>query len=625
MILNIHSPKKLNNGLLELAKEFDFEIGTSNINIYIDKSDENKVEFTNNSYHIYFDEEVYAYRMFFHVLTRFKIDRYFDYNYEFEPVIKSLTFMLDCSRNAVMKLESLKRLIRYLACMGYNCLMLYTEDTYEVEKYPYFGYLRNPYTKQDLKEIDNYCKLFGIELIPCIQTLAHFNSIVRHPSMAGLFDCDDILMIGEDKTYEFIEELIKTCSEAFSSKKIHIGMDEAHMVGRGKYLDKNGYHGRGELMNYHVKRVLDICSKYGLKAMMWSDMYVSIATGAANVSKDKLASIPKEVELIYWDYYHTNVSHYENVLNIHKRLGNKIGFAGGAWKWLGFSPDNRYSNIEIDASMRACKLTKTNNYILTAWGDNGGEASPFAVLPALFYASLARYNYLDLDKDINKLVFNNEFRLLSDGINFDDYMKLDLANRITHNNDFNEKNSANKYLLFNDILLGTLDTIIDDNISSMYLEHIETFKNINYQNTKFAYLFETQVNLCKVLNKKAHLGIELRQNYQTNNKDALKENLESLKELLPLIEKFYDAFNYQWHLENRANGFDVQDIRIGALEKRIKVAIKKLSDYLNGNLESIEELEEKLLCFNGHNKTFEKDYDNCEYRWRRMTSVNVND
>ena len=58
---------------------------------------------------------------------------------------------------------------------------------------------------------------------------------------------------------------------------------------------------------------------------------------------------------------------------------------------------------------------------------------------------------------------------------------------------------------------------------------------------------------------------------------------------------------------------------------RNKVAIKKLSDYLEGKTKVIEELEEELLCFNGHDKDFEKDYDNCEYRWRRMTSVNVND
>jgi hypothetical protein len=40
--------------------------------------------------------------------------------------------MLDCSRNAVMKVNAVKELIRKCALMGLNSLQLYTEDTYEV-------------------------------------------------------------------------------------------------------------------------------------------------------------------------------------------------------------------------------------------------------------------------------------------------------------------------------------------------------------------------------------------------------------------------------------------------------------------------------------------------------------
>ena len=50
--------------------------------------------------------------------------------------------MLDCSRNAVMKVEWVKFFLRKMALMGMNALMLYTEDPYEVEERPYFGYMR---------------------------------------------------------------------------------------------------------------------------------------------------------------------------------------------------------------------------------------------------------------------------------------------------------------------------------------------------------------------------------------------------------------------------------------------------------------------------------------------------
>lgn len=47
---------------------------------------------------------------------------------------------------------------------------LYTEDTYEIEGEPFFGYLRGPYTHQELNEIDQYAFDLGIEAVPCSQS-----------------------------------------------------------------------------------------------------------------------------------------------------------------------------------------------------------------------------------------------------------------------------------------------------------------------------------------------------------------------------------------------------------------------------------------------------------------------
>lgn len=45
--------------------------------------------------------------------------------------------MLDCSRNSVLNVETIKKYIRLQASLGMNTMMLYTEDTYEVPEYPY--------------------------------------------------------------------------------------------------------------------------------------------------------------------------------------------------------------------------------------------------------------------------------------------------------------------------------------------------------------------------------------------------------------------------------------------------------------------------------------------------------
>ncbi len=66
---------------------------------------------------------------------------------------KRLGVMVDCSRNAVMTVDTVKKFIDALRKMGYNMLMLYTEDTYEVDNQPWFGYLRGRYSKVEMKEI----------------------------------------------------------------------------------------------------------------------------------------------------------------------------------------------------------------------------------------------------------------------------------------------------------------------------------------------------------------------------------------------------------------------------------------------------------------------------------------
>ena len=59
--------------------------------------------------------------------------------------------MLDCSRNAVMSADSVKKCIDMTADLGYNALLLYTEDTYEISGQPYFGYMRGRYSQEELK------------------------------------------------------------------------------------------------------------------------------------------------------------------------------------------------------------------------------------------------------------------------------------------------------------------------------------------------------------------------------------------------------------------------------------------------------------------------------------------
>ena len=297
--------------------------------------------------------------------------------------------MIDCSRNAVMKVEYLKIFINYLQKMGYNTLGLYMEDTYEVKGEPYFGYLRGRYTIQELQEVDEYARKCGIELIPCIQTLAHFTAMDKG-IYREIIDCEDILLIDEPKSYEFIEKIFQSLSKAFSSRNINIGMDEAFMVGRGKYLDEHGYCNRTEILVRHLKKVSEIAKKYGFQTQMWSDMFFRLVSGGeyyinnAPISDDVKKMIPKNVELCYWDYYHTEKEVYDQMLKKHLEFDSNIWFAGGSWTWNGFAPLGGFTLKTMKPAMESVREYGIQNVLITMWGDNGAECSVFSQLHTLY-------------------------------------------------------------------------------------------------------------------------------------------------------------------------------------------------------------------------------------------------
>ena len=159
-----------------------------------------------------------------------------EFQYQEHVCFERNGLMLDCSRNAVFTVEKVKFLIRTLAKLGMNVLMLYTEDTYEVEGQPYFGAYRGKYTKDEIKELDAYASMFGVELVPCIQTLAHLHNALKWPGMDKIRDSADILQPEKKETYQFIEKLLSSVKENFSTNRVHLGMDEAVMLGLGNYL-----------------------------------------------------------------------------------------------------------------------------------------------------------------------------------------------------------------------------------------------------------------------------------------------------------------------------------------------------------------------------------------------------
>ena len=505
----------------------------------------------------------------------------------------TLGVMIDMSRNAVMSLDGLKRFLPLLRKMGYNCVMLYTEDTYEVDGEPYFGYMRGRYTKDEMKEIDSFATSLGMTVIPCIQTLAHLNAFFRWGTVKR--DCDDILLADDERTYELIDRMLATLSECFASKKIHVGMDEAFMLGRGKHLDIHGYETSAAIMKRHLDRVLSIAEKYGYEIMLWSDMFFrswnngSMRAPKGSVPQEVIDSVPKEIIPVYWDYYRTKQSDYEDMIENHKQISDKTWFAGGAWCWQGIVPFNRYTLRSMIPALDACEKHGIRNVFVTMWGDDGAECSHFSQLPSLYYVAQYAMGIKDEDK------IKDGFKALI-GIDFDEYMHIDCPNDVVPY--LGSPCNPSKYMLYSDCFNDFLDYTVKPGAGERYTAFASELRATAKKSRKYGYVFDVIAKLCDVLAIKYELGLKTRRAYEARDKAELERLAKNeYVKVVRLIDIYGRAFEKQWFRDNKPHGFDVQDHRIGALIRRLNACRHRILDYVNGKTDKIEELEQELLPF----------------------------
>lgn len=536
------------------------------------------------------------------------------------PDFETLGYMPDCSRNAVPSIDGAKELMRNMAAMGFNAVMLYTEDTYEIPSHPYFGHMRGRYTMAELKELDAFALSLGIELIPCIQVLAHLNCIFRWNVYKNINDIDNILNIAKPETYEFIDEMLKVCAECFTSRRINLGMDEAHNLGRGKYYDTTGEHVKvTELMRRHLNAIVPMVEKYGFTPMMWSDMffrpqYGGYYTTEGTLSEESVAAKPAGVIPIYWDYY-CGAETVDNMMRCHEQFGGEYAFAGGAWKWLGFAPNNAYSLLLSVGHLNMCKKHKVKTVFTTGWGDKGGEAGQLSILPALLQYAEFCYNESVTNEDLDK-----RSKALFD-LSLDAFLTLDYPNMASYNTiDAPGITTQCKYLLFNDPLIGLMDKHVKDDDPKTYAAHAKAIA-AHAGNERYGYLFDNLAKLCHVLEVKCTLTVDTRAAYKAGDTDALRAIAnERIPEILSRLDEFISAFRYQWYKENKTLGFDAQEQHLGGLKERLRSAALRLNEYADGKISRIEELEQPVLdfyCYDGEREWMHLD----AFEWQTIVSA----
>lgn len=538
--------------------------------------------------------------------------------------------MFDCSRNAVLTVEAFRGFLRRMAAMGLNLAMLYTEDTYTIPGRPYFGYLRGRYSAEELKALDDYADLFGIEMIPCIQTLAHLEMYLRWSAAGELADTPNVLLCGDEKVHAFLEQSITAASAPFRSRRIHLGMDEAWGIGSGRYLQKNGYRPTIDILREHMAVVADICRSRGLEPMIWSDMclrplsptdeYYDFSENVRPVTKELADAVPPELNLIYWDYYHHTKEEYLTMIARHQQYGNRLVFAGGSWNWSGPVPDYGKTFDTSEKALAACRETGIREVFCTIWGDNGAESSLTNSLLGLQYYAENTYT----EAPTLPQVFD-AFRRCCGGCaaDFYDLRLLEELPGVPEGN----PNAANttKQILYQDVLMGQFDRHLAvqrdtyGSVKEWYRARQAALAEAERRSPRYAANFHLYRVMADLLAEKAEVGLDIHAAYAAGDKAAMRQQIAVLEGLLPQYDALVLAWEDVWLATNKPFGFDVISTRLGGARGRVAYAAHRLGDWVEGKTDTLPELEEEQLFFDGRTEPLQNGTPLiCVNNWARI-------
>ncbi len=594
--------KELTAGIEILAPELNVEVTPQGLPVNVSRVKQNLLRVTkkSNKAEIHYSQKNHFFRGLGILLQEMKEKKEFEIIEE--PQFTTVGAMFDVSQgNAVIGVPSVKVFIDHMALMGLNMLMLYAEDSYEIKEEPYFGYMRGRYSQDDLREIDRYAALFGIEAIPCMQTLAHLTDVLQWAAYGDIKEDEDTLLPGSEKTYAFIERMIDAAAAPFRTRRIHIGMDEAWRLGQGNYLKLHGWRKKIDIMTEHLSRVLQITEKHGLRPMIWSDMYFRAASQTGDyydmssaISPEDIAKMPRNVQFVYWDYYHNEPEFYKEWIRRHREFGSDPVFAGGIWGWQGYGMSHGKTFVTTNAALGACKETGVKEVFATIWGDATTESNIFGHLLGLqLFAEHAYARQLDEEKLRKRFEFCT-------GCRYEDFWDINGVNVIP-GVDRNSPANPSRYLMWQDILLG----LFDKNIEGLPLEkhYSELAKKLDTnagRNGRFDFIFRYYAKVSAVLAEKSEIGLKMRKAYLAKDSGVLKKIAgEVLPDLADRVADLRLCHRSLWMAIHQPPGWEVLDLRYGALLMRVDTARLRLEDYLAGRIAAIPELERERLPWQG--------------------------
>ena len=234
------------------------------------------------------------------------------------PNFKLRAWQDDISRGPIVKMDYLKQLIPQLAECKLNAFSLYTEHTFKTQCHPDLA-PTDAFTAEEIKELEDFCRPYHIQIIGNQQCFGHFEEILCNPFYNNLADTKWNLNPGNEDSYKFLEDHLKEVAKAYKSPYFNINCDETESLGHGyakAYVDSVG---ATTAYYQHINRVNRILRLYRKRVMMWGDI--------AADHPEILAHLDKDIQLIAWSY--VGIDSFDDFLQPYVKSGRKFLVAPG--------------------------------------------------------------------------------------------------------------------------------------------------------------------------------------------------------------------------------------------------------------------------------------------------------
>jgi len=462
------------------------------------------------------------------------------------PNFKIRAWQDDISRGPIVSMDYLKRLIPQMAECKINAFSLYTEHTFKTQCHPDVA-PTDAFTAEEIKELEDFCRPYHIQIIGNQQCFGHFEEILCNPFYSHLADTPWNLNPGNEDTYRFLEDHLREVARAYKSTYFNINCDETESLGQGyakAYVDSIG---QTTAYYQHVNRVNRMLRPLRKRVMMWGDI--------AADHPEILEHLDNDLFLIAWSY--VGIDDFDDFLKPYVASGHKFFVAPGVSLSERVWPKHYEFKANITNLCHDGYKNGALGVINTCW-DDFGESLTNCALYGLALGAETSWNAVTTKNRGTDLNFTTHFLgSLSD----------DICKHLDELSEWTKIDGIGMFSAFTEPMTPFYPSLVGDSIKAMNqrafvaLSALEkTLKNDKNQAKQNPELFDNALYALHRMQWCAKRNITRCQLYRTFNDPCEANTVESqrmMQELMSMLHELKTEYVKVWDFESRPYWLDV--------------------------------------------------------------------